>query len=146
MAKRNKSRKRRISRRTYRKNVVTTGKRVRRRTRLHLLSEPYNTPLRHRRLKRYNNVRLHNTLKKLTKADLYRPKYEPTPRRSHVSANADLAKLDARSRVEQKEAIKRIKECSRRKTRREVIFAKKFNKKGSGARKRKIRPESKIKC
>lgn len=39
-----------------------------------------------------------------------------------------------------------LKECTRRKERKSILFAKKLRGKGSGAKRHKMRPESKIDC
>lgn len=146
MAKRNKSRRKRFSQRSYKSTVVHHGKRIRD-TRYYLLSEPY----------KYSQLRRRNTNKIFHKtnysyrtrlADLSKLKSEYLLRSLHVGRNRPLrnVKRYIKNIVMQQEAIKTLKECTRRKKRREVIFAKKLRGKGSGAKRHRWRPESRIKC
>lgn len=144
MAKRNKSRRQRFNRSTYRKKIANSRKRKRFTTHS-VLSEPYEINVRNRRL--INFIKSHKPkTKSLRNVDLSKSNYEQKPRNKVMKPKSSLQRLLSNHYQMQKEAMTIIKECTRRKKRREVIFAKKLNKKGSGSRRHKIRPESKIKC
>lgn len=143
MAKKGRSRRKRNTRRNFYQQTSLRNKRIRY-ARIKRLMDPYTSfhNVRRRKYKQYIST---NNKIGISKGDRYRPKSEYMPRKSNRAwrnVNQDLKNY----KQAQYEAIKTLEECNRRKTRRETLFAKKLTRKGSGAKKHKIRPESKIKC
>lgn len=142
---RNRSRNKRYNQSSYAKKIATTGQRLSK-TRYYLLSEPYeNYSVRKNSLNNDKTI-YKSKLKELSNVERSKRIIDGMNRNALKKLNARniVKELSTNNRIS--DSIKRAYVCTSRKIRREVMFALKNNKKGSGAKSRKIRPESKIKC